>query len=335
MDCFSIDESGYTGFDLLNAQQRFQGAIAVSIPPDAAARLIKERFPKLQTAELKYSQLTRRPGNRARLLALQRDLLAQYPCVTCVADKRYLLLLLFVDFAVEPAYHAVGMDFYYTGRQLLGAAPFDALLAAFQRAVKEKTPQAVAALVQAARATHWRELPEALGPLVDGAPMCLAAIAQPGVRTDAAFILLQALITRTEVMSGGPYRIEHDPSTNLLTYSAILQRFIGHTQRAEFQHTQITRLSFPLKLTAVTQVDSMDNPAVQLADVLVGAAIEAARGLGTPEGTAGASEVFKQYGHDQFIYFLPELDFAQNKRFRQGTQANEFIDYFAQNFAQD
>lgn len=31
MECFHIDESGYTGFDLLNAEQRFQGATAVAI----------------------------------------------------------------------------------------------------------------------------------------------------------------------------------------------------------------------------------------------------------------------------------------------------------------
>mgnify|MGYP002682784146 CR=1 FL=1 len=33
MECFHIDESGYTGFDLLNAEQRFQGATAVAIEP--------------------------------------------------------------------------------------------------------------------------------------------------------------------------------------------------------------------------------------------------------------------------------------------------------------
>ncbi|WP_228706059.1 MULTISPECIES: hypothetical protein [unclassified Marinobacter] len=31
MGCFRIDESGYTGFGLLNPEQRFQGATAVAI----------------------------------------------------------------------------------------------------------------------------------------------------------------------------------------------------------------------------------------------------------------------------------------------------------------
>src|SRR5437763_13774097 len=39
MECFSVDESGYTGFDLLNAEQRFQGAAAIAITHEEASRL--------------------------------------------------------------------------------------------------------------------------------------------------------------------------------------------------------------------------------------------------------------------------------------------------------
>lgn len=41
MDCFRIDESGYTGFDLLNAEQRFQGATAIAISDEDAARRVR------------------------------------------------------------------------------------------------------------------------------------------------------------------------------------------------------------------------------------------------------------------------------------------------------
>ena len=47
MDCYRIDESGYTGFDLLNREQCFQGATAIAIENDDAERLIKEHFPRL------------------------------------------------------------------------------------------------------------------------------------------------------------------------------------------------------------------------------------------------------------------------------------------------
>ena len=86
MECFRIDESGYTGFDLLNAEQRFQGATAIAIDDDEASRLIREHFPTLQASELKYRALARRPANHPRLIALQRDLLTHHKCVTYVCD---------------------------------------------------------------------------------------------------------------------------------------------------------------------------------------------------------------------------------------------------------
>lgn len=347
MDCFRIDESGYTGFDLLNAEQRFQGAAAIAISDQDAAGLIRQHLPKLQAPELKYRALSRRPANHSALLALQRDLLSHYKCVTYVCDKRYLLVLMFVDYAVEPFYYERGMNFYEDGQNyamasllsvvgptLLGQPAFDELLASFQRAVKVKTPEALKALIAATRATKWREFPEALGPLAKfAAPECLSAIANPGVNTDAALVVLQSLISRMEVIADGPYRVEHDQSKNLLTYHDLLQRFIDHDQDIEFRQTEIATIKFPLKLAEVTQVDLKASPAVQLADVMIGAAIEAANNFaGLRSGGPDPEAVMSLYAENQLIHLIPSIDFEEQRRFRQGTQAAEVIDYFAANF---
>ncbi|MDX7677582.1 hypothetical protein SJT37_18855 [Aeromonas caviae] len=54
MECFRIDESGYTGFDLLNLEQRFQGAaaiaITITIDDHQARRLIQEHREDLSVA---------------------------------------------------------------------------------------------------------------------------------------------------------------------------------------------------------------------------------------------------------------------------------------------
>ncbi|MCY0852509.1 DUF3800 domain-containing protein [Cupriavidus sp. D39] len=346
MERFSIDESGYTGFDLLNSDQRFQGATAISASNEDAVRLIREHFPKLQASELKYRALARRPANRERLLKLQRDVLAQNKCVTYICDKRYLLLLMFVDYAVEPFYYEQGVNYYedgrnyslasllyYVGPAILGEAEFSALLAAFQHAIKFKTPQTIHELVLAARRVRWNELPEALEPLACAAPECLAAIATPGVTTDAAFVVLQSLISRMEVMAEVDYRVEHDRSKNLLNYNALLERYIAHDHAIEFRQSSVASIKFPLKLSAVTQVDSKDSPAVQLADVLIGAAIEAANSLAGLRGSvSNPEEVLGLYADDQFIHMVPSLDFAEQKAFRRGTQAADVINYFAKNF---
>jgi len=347
MECFRIDESGYTGFDLLNLDQRFQGASAIAITDQDAARLIKEHFPKMQASEVKYRVLARRAANHQRLLSIQRDSLTHFKCVTFVGEKRFLLVLMFVDYAIEPFYYERGADFYQDGQNfalaslltiagptLLGEAAFDNLLASFQNAVKEKTVDALNALVSAAKATNWQAFPEALGPLAKYAsPECLSAIATPGVKTDAAFVVLLALISRIEVMAEGPYRVEHDRSKNLLAYHDLLQRFIEHDQNIEFRQSEIAAIKFPLKLTEVTQVDSKASPAVQLADLMIGAAIEAANNLaGLRSGGLDPDAVLSLYAEHQFIHMIPSVDFEEQRRFRQGTQAADVINYFAANF---
>ena len=83
----------------------------------------------------------------------------------------------------------------------------------------------------------------------------------------------------------------------------------------------------------MTQVDSKTSPAVQIADVMIGAAIEAANGLtGFRVKGFDPNAVLSLYAEDQLIHLLPFLDFAEQKRFRRGTQAAELIDYFAANF---
>lgn len=346
MECFRIDESGYTGFDLLNREQPFQGAAAIAIEDDDAARLIKAHFPKLQADELKYRALSRRSSNHPRLLGLLRDVLSGYKCVTYVCDKRFLLILMFLDYAIEPYYYERGVDFYRDGRNyalasliakagptLLGKAALDDMLAAFQGAVKEKSPEAFGALVAAARRTKWRALREELAPLTrHAAPECFEAIATPGVTTDAAMVVLQSLITRMEIMAVGTYRVEHDQSKNLLTYHELIRSFIDHDKPVELYQTEITSLKFPLKLTEVTQVDSRTSPAVQLADVMVGAALEAANTItGHRSGGLDPEAVIPLFGAEQFIHLIPDVDFAAQKRFRQGSQALETIDYIAAN----
>lgn len=347
MQCFRIDESGYTGFDLLNRDQPFQGAAAISIDDEDAARLIKEHFPRLQARELKYRSLSRRTTNHPRLIALIRDLLVDFQCVTYLCDKRFLLTLLFCDYAVEPWYYKRGFDFYEdglnyamasllaeTGNALLGTPQFDAMLAAFQHAVKDKGPLALRALVDAVRATDWRQFPEALRPLAQyAAPECLSAIATPGVGTDAAFVVLQSLINRMEMMSDGPYRVEHDRSKNLERYNILLRQFIEHDEDVAFRQTEIASLSFPLKLTEVVQVDSKDSPAVQLADVMIGAALEATHVMiGHRSGGIDPDALMPLFADEQFIHLLPDLDFKAQREFRRGTQASEMIDYFSRNF---
>jgi hypothetical protein len=73
---------------------------------------------------------------------------------------------------------------------------------------------------------------------------------------------------------------------------------------------------------------------VQLADVTIGAAIEAANNMtGLRSGGLDPDAVMSLYADHQFIHMVPSLDFEEQRHFRQGTQASELIDYFSANFS--
>ena len=66
---------------------------------------------------------------------------------------------------------------------------------------------------------------------------------------------------------------------------------------------------------------------------MIGAAIEAANGLtGLRTPLLDPHKVISLYSDHQLIHLLPSIDYEEQKRFRQGTQAAEVIDYFSKNF---
>lgn len=72
---------------------------------------------------------------------------------------------------------------------------------------------------------------------------------------------------------------------------------------------------------------------MKAADVMIGAAIESGNTLiGERAGGLPPEALLALFGDDQFIHFIPDLDFEAQKEFRQGAQGNELINYFAAKF---
>ena len=125
----------------------------------------------------------------------------------------------------------------------------------------------------------------------------------------------------------------HDRSDTLLQYNKMLSDLAAATFTESFQQTQITTLNFPLKLSRVSQIDSRDCRGVQLADLMIGGMIEHSMTLtGEVEKTSYNQAVIGLYGDTNLIHMLPNLNFEEDKKFRQGTNAGELIDFFANNF---
>lgn len=344
---FYMDEAGYTGYDLLNTQQRFQGAAALQIDEEAAMALMKEHFPKSKLTEIKHQKLSRRKRNWESLLSIQQAILQNYLSFTYVCNKRFLLTLMFLDSCVEPAFYELGIDFYQDGHNyilaslLYYAAPtlwgkenFDEILYLFQRAQHSKSDVAIQALIQKAKFLQGRELSEILLPLALENAACLREMRNATTNTDAAYIVIFSLLNHIEKFVIESYEIIHDRSDNLRKYDRILSDLAAAPNTESFQQTQITALNFPLKFSRVSQVDSRSSHGVQLADLLIGGMIEYFTSLtGGIAKTAYNQAVIGLYGDTNLIHLLPNLDFEEEKKFRQGTKAGELIDFFAKHFS--
>ncbi len=347
MDTIFVDESGYTGYDLMNSQQQFQGASAIRISELEAKDLIKKYFPNSKSAELKYRKLAKKEKNWNALSDLQNDILSNYLSFTYVCNKKYLLILMLLDIAVEPFYFEGGVDFYengnnyslasllyYVAPSFWGKEKFDNALNLFQYAVKTKSDIAVQSLIQSIKLLKWKELPECWGPLVIENSACLKSIQSEFTNTDAAYIVLFSVVSRIENITENIYEVIHDRSRNLVRYNQIFKKLIQHDIDIEFSQTKLTRIKFPLKLSKVSQIDSKSSAGVQLSDILVGGMIENANTLiGIKEKNEYNQSIPKLYSDNQLIHLVPDLDFDEQKKFRSGTQAKELIDYFDKNFS--
>jgi hypothetical protein len=347
MDKLFVDESGYTGFDLLNAQQQFQGAAAIRITDFEAENLIKKHFPKSKSQELKYRNLAKKEKNWNALIDLQKDILSNYLSLSYVCNKKYLLILMFLDIAVEPFYFERGIDFYengnnysiasllyYAAPSLWGKKQFDNVIHLFQHAVKTKTDIAVQSLIQSIKLLRWEELPECWGPLALEDSECIKSIKSEYADTDAAFIVLFSLVSRIEIITENKYEVVHDKSRNLLQYNLKLKKLITHDKDIEFTQTKLTRIKFPLKLCKVSQIDSKVSAGVQLSDILIGGMIENANTLiGLKEKNEYNQSIPNLYADNQLIHLVPNIDFDEQKKFRSGTQAKDLINYFGRNFS--
>ena len=164
-----LDETGYTGQDLLNPDQPILVAASTNIADDVAAALVQECFPNVQAQELKHSRLCMRNRGQDQIIRLLRSIQQRADdFAVSVAHKEYVLVGLLIDFWVEPALYADGINLYERGANMLGLCnlmhlilknllPTDEcnkLLVRAQKMLRNKSVQAYEAFGRSLRATR-------------------------------------------------------------------------------------------------------------------------------------------------------------------------------------
>lgn len=297
MTVIYLDESGYTGDDLLNREQPFFVVASTIVPNDEALDLLRRSFPRYQGREFKFTNIWRRETHRASLRNLARELPAFYDrAFLWIIDKRFCVLTKMLDYLIEPLVYETGGDFYVGGyaQRFMNSAHRDILhhgsdtlydetvasWDAFARAPSAATMEAMRDYLQSCA----QELPAPLSSLyalaLDGARSFLSAGERFEDFIDSSEIQLTSVFSSViwwRQRRKEDFHVTHDQSSNFLRQRDVWTTLL----RDDFGPEMIRQgdgslVEFPLRVRSTTSVASETSPSVQLCDVLAGLYAKAA-----------------------------------------------------------
>ena len=290
-----FDESGFTGYNLLDHRQPIFVIASTDLNSSVAENLLKETFPRYQAEEFKFSQLWRSKRNRERFPDFGRRIGAYSDQIFIWrVDKRFAVLTKMVDFLVEPAAREAGFDFYADGFSLnytnyihFGLKNFVSenlhlsLLQAYQTFSRNPTQLSL------------RKLQLELQRLAEqaGAPMKeILDFMALGARHFTRYFNIEtfkgsdelqltsmvAIVGYWRNLCADDFKIIHDASSNFF-HRIDEWKKITNSNVPDQLHPSASGMlyRFPLRVTSTRSVDSRDSIAVQLCVVLSGLAARA------------------------------------------------------------
>lgn len=292
-----LDESGYTGQDLLNGDQRVFVLATLGLSEQECNELKSRHFGRVGSREIKYSSLARRPRQQRMVLRFLREVLDRHAVVkVSFADKRFVLLTKMVDLLTENAMHEDGVDLYENGAnvalcnmlhfglpQVCGDDYCDRLLHAFQNAMRFGTWEAF---------TNFRRI--LFDPDLNAEQRDWLAWFQEPVRrwgygffaeearrdalditlSDAAYLMgLWRFEHRDE-----PLHLIHDETSNMVSQSHVWEFFMSNERTPfERQYPNGMKTFFPIAAERTEFASSLEWAGLQLADVIAGAFADGGR----------------------------------------------------------
>lgn len=283
-----FDESGNTGQDLLNPDDPMFVLASCCFDADQQKTLL-QHFSHYIGPELKASRLRKTAaGQRAILEFLEHSSVNSSTAAAHVTHKPFMVVTKYCDIVLEPSARAAGLNFYERGLNIavanllttsmpvfLNPRSWKSFLAGFVRVVRERSQVAFRDFVRQAELIHshlqhtnpemanWFApvlmlRPEELLPLLDGREL------------DPLVPAYYILVDHWGKTLGERFEIRPDQSKALAKERARLLDLADQEIAPVRQGFDRRTMEFPLKVAAITPVDSATVRQVQLADVVAG-----------------------------------------------------------------
>jgi len=349
---YYVDETGFTGEDLLAEDQPIFVQATNNFRSDEANALIESCFGGIGSAELKYNRLARGGRHHDRIIALIRALADDPLRVGAwVAHKEYALMTLVVDWWMEPLAYKHGLNLYKDGANHAMANMLYSclegfwspafrrkLLLHFQRMFRTRTRE---------RYEECRMLVEKEKRRVNGdreevlryfsLSFLLLGFKHVSDAPERVFDLsLTGLIQIGHAWNGrqsGPWTLVHDQSSNMASQKWIWDAYSAASMPpARFEAPGVTA-QFPMNVTQTRFGDSMQEKQLQICDVLAGACSAFFRFDRNDADDKAYRERLHEAGIDKLILagLWPSTDVTAEGLGRKGWDGNIALEWLTEN----
>ena len=296
----AFDESGNTGQDLLNKEQPIFVLASTYLGDDVARDLVSKTIGK-DTNEVHYTRLKKHHDGQNKILNLISSAqLSGKNIKLAIYHKRFMIMAKIVDILVEQLAHEEGFDLYERGANIalsnmlfmvlpvfVPPALVDEFYSKFVGMIRNKNPESVMEFYRSidVLATNCRN-----GKLNDILALLKATerVAYDVITFDGMPSLDPAIPAFVDLAAlwGGElnqeFEIIHDNSKPLIQAEDILRLLIRKDIEPMVVGYDRRMRTFPLSANALTFVDSLTVPQVQIADIFAGSCADWARGKLNP-----------------------------------------------------
>ncbi len=344
-----LDESGYTGEDLLNLRQPVFVIASTTAPSDVCKSIFDKCFSRVQASELKHLTLSSRPAGQDRLITFIHTAKQAALFATFVVHKEFALLTKIIDLWVEPAMHLDGIDLYERGgnialanlsytilRSLLPAQSFQQHLTRFQTMMRKRTPRNYKEFWG-----HLYKTYNQAGEILKNVILFFLAseaklgfqhlLTLPQRSLDLACTCCLETAIHWRKATKNHLTLIHDKSREMARDKWLWDALVNPNVPVAEAGYDRRKIYFPLNVDRTLFVDSKNYLQLQYADLLAGATATYLRSLNQPAYTSSYTNRLQEAGIVDFIIggIWPSADVTPEDLETTGDTAGNLLDFMA------
>jgi len=346
-----VDETGYTGPDLLNRAQPVFVLASHSYEEEEARSIKDQFFGKVRARELKHAAMHTRPRQQDMILGFLDYLTSNQDRIGfAYAHKPFCVVTKAVDLIIEPSMHEHRVNLYHRGgnialsnmlyfitRSLGGEAYLRELLEALQGFVRQPSSATYTVLERALESKTGlrrggrhspKPLSETLGllhlPLLAMDVRDLARLSSEDLEICFTFAL--CLMRSWAQRLGQDILLIHDASSEMSKQRGLWEKIVSpHVPPVTVGWDRRT-MQFPIRVRETRFECSRDWAGLQLADIMAGALSELLRSIAEPEGARSdyakkLCAVLGEWSCEEHVW--PEAKFTPRELETDGDFAND------------